>query len=85
MECEFLSCYDHIFILSRLLKARLFCNIAFMSYRHSRVNVYLIDRVHSGQLPQSCHAKHFHDQVRPEQVRQHLEDLELGMAHPHFS
>lgn len=85
MECEFLSCYDHIFIVCQLLKARTFDKIAFTCHLRSGVNVYLINRVHSRQLPQRCHAQHFHDQVCPEQVRQHLEDLELGMAHPHFS
>lgn len=61
------------------------CEFLFCYDHIFRLNVYLINRVHSRQLPQSCHAEHFHDQVSPEQVRQHLEDLELGMAHPHFS
>lgn len=85
MKCELLHCCDHIFILCCLLKARTFHKTSFTCNLHPRVNVYLINRVHSRQLPQSCHAKHLHDQVRPEQMRQHLEDLELGMAHPHFS
>ena len=50
----------------------------------TRVDVHLIYRVHSRQLSQSGYAKHFYDQVSPEQVRQHLEHLELRVTHPHL-
>lgn len=48
------------------------------------MDVHLIYRVHSWQLSQSSHTKHFYDQVSPEQVRQHLEHLELRVTHPHL-
>lgn len=49
------------------------------------MGVYLIYRVHSGQLSHSSHAEHLYHQVSPEQVRQQLEHLELRVTYPHLS
>lgn len=49
------------------------------------MNVYLVYWVHSGQLSQSSHTKHLHNQVSPEQMREHLKHLELSMTHPCLS
>lgn len=47
--------------------------------------VYLTNRVDSGQLSQRRNTEYFNHKVGPEQVGQELEDLELRVTHPHLS